>query len=97
MKEKKKLIKSIADLVGGICTTTYANALLTAVCPPAGIAASIGCGLLSGAIGDFGGAKASRMVDSVYALKDAFKDGKKIKLDELESEEDYIQSVEKEN
>ncbi len=67
-EEKTVLIEGFIDLIGGICTTSYANALLTAICPPAGIAASVGCGLLSGAIGDMGGEKAKKIYRSFKAL-----------------------------
>lgn len=84
---KRELVRSVADLLGGICTTAYAQSLLTAICPPAGIAASIGCGLLSGALGDFGGDKAKRIVDSCYSLKDTF--SKKSKENPDAISEDY--------
>lgn len=84
---KDILIEGTLDLIGGICTTTYANALLTAICPPAGIAASIGCGLLSGAIGDMGGAKAKSIYRSIKALKESLK---KVKTDNPDAiSEDY--------
>lgn len=83
---KDILIEGTLDLIGGICTTTYANALLTAICPPAGIAASIGCGLLSGAIGDMGGAKAKSIYRSIKALKGSFK---KVKDNPDAISEDY--------
>lgn len=71
MKEKKrKIVKAIVNLAGGLATNHYAYLLLTTMCPPAGIVAGVGCGLLSGAIGDMGGDKAERIVDSVYQLID---------------------------
>ena len=84
---KDILIEGTLDLIGGICTTTYANALLTAICPPAGIAASIGCGLLSGAIGNMGGAKAKSIYRSLKALKGSLKKVKKDNPDAIS--EDY--------
>lgn len=74
MSEKRETAKGIIKIVGGCCTSWYSGMLLTAICPPVGIAATVGQILLGSKLGDFGAEKAGDLFDCVCTLKDKLKD-----------------------
>lgn len=76
MTEKRENAKKIVKLIGGCCTSWYSGLLLTALCPPAGIVATVGEVLLGSKLGDFGGEKAGDLFDAVCNIADAIKDRK---------------------
>lgn len=70
-KEKLKTVSLFAGGFLGSCASTYACSLMTAICPPVGIPATIGKFVISSMIAEKASERAWGIMDAVVKSSDA--------------------------